>query len=249
MHIDDTSYKSPNYNARPYGMAIDCLVIHTTEGPWPSDIEWLCANHSEVSAHYCISPTGEVYQLVADELRAWHAGNSYYAGRADYNDFSIGIELSHVAGDTYSNSQAESLTELSKLLIPLYSIPKELIVKHAWIAQPTGRRSDPTNWSDSDFRLWIDTLYHVVPPADPLKVRSIPGASRNYYCGVGFYDLYYKGNGIWWLGLPHSDETPAIDAGGRECTYMAFERATLKYSSQEGVRTALESEAIALGWI
>src|SRR4051812_39913849 len=94
MHIDSSTYVSLNYNSRPSHMAIDAIVIHTTEGAWDSDADWMCNPASRVSTHYVISPTGGVYQLVHPNKRAWHAGDSYYAGRDNWNDFSIRIEIS-----------------------------------------------------------------------------------------------------------------------------------------------------------
>lgn len=248
MQIDSKSHTSPNYNNRPIGTAIDALVIHTTEGLWPSDIDWLCADKSDVSAHFVISPAGAVYQLVKKADRAWHAGESFYAGRVDWNDFSIGIEISHKAGQTYPVPQINALNQLCAMLLVNYPIPRENVVKHAWIAVPAGRKTDPTDWTDAGFNKWVNTLYDGTLPIDPLKVRTIQGIDRGYYCGVGFYDTYTKNNGLWWLGYPITDETRSTDLAGRECTYMAFERATLKYNSQEGIRTALESESASLGW-
>ena len=249
MQIDTTSYRSPNYNNRPPNMAIDSLVIHTTEGPWPDDIEWLCSKTSRKSSHYVISPAGEVYEIVDPAKRAWHAGVSYYAGRWEYNDFSIGIELSHVESSSYPAAQRAARDALVRQLIPQYNIPAELVVTHRWIAVPAGRKIDPTDWSDSSFRTCVKSIYNSLAPVDPLKVRTIPGVDRDYYCGVGFYDAYYAYNGVWTLGYPLSDETPAIDQNGMACTYMPFERGCLKYSEVEGVRPALLSEAESLGWI
>lgn len=247
-HIDTKTYRSGNYNGRPNDMAIDSVVIHTTEGTWDSDAEWMCNPDSEVSTHYVVSPAGGIYELVAPELRAWHAGESYYAGRSDYNDFSIGIEISHRAGEQYTTAQLAAVDELCRLLVPQYSIPPELVVKHAWVATPAGRKSDPTDFSDADFRDWVYSLYQTMPPADPLRVRSIPGVDRVYYCGVGFYNVYTQKQGLWWLGYPQTDETRATDQLTKPCTYMRFERACLKYNSVEGVRSALLTEADALQW-
>ena len=250
MHIDSQTYQSQNYNSRPSHMAIDSLVIHTTEGSWDSDAEWMCNPTSQVSTHYVISPAGGVYQLVHPNKRAWHAGDSFYVGRDNWNDFSIGIEISHYAGQQYPKPQVETLHDLTKTLIAQFHIPQELIVKHKWIAtNPPGRKSDPSDWSDSDFQFWVTSLYAGTVPTDPLTARQIAGADRMYYCGVGFYDAYYKNNGLWWAGYPRSDEIPYLDSANHESTYMAFERLYLKYNAIEGVRTALLSEAIQQGWI
>lgn len=248
MQIDSRTYVSPNFNERPEGMAIAAAVIHTTEGAWDSDAEWLCNPDSDVSTHFVVSPPGKVFQLVAPDFRAWHAGDSYYAGRDDWNDFSIGIEISHRAGESYPIAQLGALDELCRFLIPCYSIPPELVAKHAWVAIPAGRKSDPTNWPDPQFNEWVSSLYATIPPIDPLRVRTIPGVDRSYYCGVGFYNTYNAKNGFWWLGYAQCDETRATGQNQQPCTYMRFERACLKYDAIEGVRTALLSEADALGW-
>jgi len=250
MQIDLTTYYSPNYNSRPKNTAIDSLVIHTTEGAWDSDAEWMCNPKSQVSTHYVISPAGGIYQLVHPSKRAWHAGDSFYTGRDNWNDFSIGIEISHYAGQVYPTAQSTALDELARGLIAQYRIPQELIVTHRWIAtNPPNRKSDPTDWSNSDFQFWVSSLYAGAPPVDPLRARSIPGLDHLFYCGVGFYDAYYKTNGMWWAGYPRSDESPYVDSVGHESTFMAFERLYLKYNAIEGVRTALLSEAIQQGWI
>lgn len=250
MHIDSISYQSPNYNDRPNGIAIDALVIHTTEGNWDSDAEWMCNPASQVSTHYVVSPTGNVFQLVHPVQRAWHAGDSYYAGRDDWNNFSIGIEISHYVDQQYPSAQVKALDALAHELIPRYNVPQELVTCHRWVAtNPPNRKSDPTNWEDPDFRFWVSTLYMTTPPADPLKVRTIAGIDRSYYCGVGFYDAYHKSSGMWWGGYAKSDETTYTDSTGKPATYMLFERLILKYNSTEGVRSALLSEAKQQGWI
>jgi hypothetical protein len=248
MQVDRTTYRSPNYNDRPAGTAIKALTLHTTEGPWDSDARWLCNPDSDVSAHYTLDDAGGIYLLVDEENRAWHAGESYYAGLYDYNDFSIGIEVSHQQGETYTIAQLGALDQLCIDIIKRYKIPAEMVVKHAWIATPYGRKIDPTNWSDAQFIEWRTALYATQPPVDPLRVRQIQGVDRLYYCGVGFYDLYTQKNGFWWGGYPKCDETRSKNKQNRDCTYMDFERFCLTYNSQEGVRTALDQDAHDLGW-
>lgn len=157
--VDTTSYRSPNYNNRPQGMAIAALVIHTTEGSFDSDAEWMCNPSSGVSTHYVIAPNGAIYQLVDDAKRAWHAGETSYNGRSNWNDFSIGVEISHKQGQAYSSAQAASLTDLSLSLIGKYKITRPNVVTHRQIATPRGRKSDPTDWNDADFKVWADSLY------------------------------------------------------------------------------------------
>ena len=56
----------------------------------------------KVSAHIVIDREGGVTQYVPFDRRAWHAGESVYAGRTRCNDFSIGIELVGTDHHAYS---------------------------------------------------------------------------------------------------------------------------------------------------
>src|SRR5262249_54732484 len=102
---------SPNCDDRPQNTEINLLVIHGISLP-PGEfggrfIDALFTNqldasfhpyfqsikHLQVSAHVLIRRTGELTQFVPFPKRAWHAGESSFAGRSRCNDFSIGIEL------------------------------------------------------------------------------------------------------------------------------------------------------------
>ena len=58
-------------------------------------IERLSDPSVEVSAHYVISETGVVSALVAEDMRAWHAGAGNWGDVGDVNSHSIGIELAN----------------------------------------------------------------------------------------------------------------------------------------------------------
>src|SRR5690349_10918496 len=89
-----TIYKSPNHSSRG-GKAPSILVIHATAGGLKGSIDWLCNPANRVSAHYVISKTGQVYQLVDEDRAAWHAGNALWDGHTDINERSIGIEIAN----------------------------------------------------------------------------------------------------------------------------------------------------------
>lgn len=120
---------SPNYNSRG-GVAIDSIVIHTTEGSYSGSVSWLKNPSSGVSAHYVIKENGtEIKQLVADSNRAWHA--SYYNSR------SIGIECAGYAG------QASTWTQ--GILPALYDLVAWLCYVHGISpSHPTGQATSQT---------------------------------------------------------------------------------------------------------
>ena len=113
MRVTYIEKPSPNFDAR--SRPIDLVVLHYTgmqnaeialkrltdpapkagdyPGPWQAaDID-ANAPLSRVSAHYLVDEQGQVYSLVPEEHRAWHAGASSWEGEGDVNARSIGIEI------------------------------------------------------------------------------------------------------------------------------------------------------------
>lgn len=151
---------SPNFNQRPETGYISLLVIHNISlppeqfgGPYVRAffLNQLNASahpyfqtiaHLEVSAHFFINRQGETLQFVATDKRAWHAGVSEYMGRANCNDFSIGIELEGSDHQAYTDAQYRVLIELTQFLQAEYPlITSDRIVGHSDIA--SGRKTDP----------------------------------------------------------------------------------------------------------
>src|SRR5438093_188275 len=85
------TYKGPaasgNYDATGRnGVAIDMVVIHTTEGSTAQGaLDRFLDASSGASAHYIIDANGVIWEVVYDELTAYHDGN------LAYNRRSIGI--------------------------------------------------------------------------------------------------------------------------------------------------------------
>ena len=81
-----------NFNERR--MPVDILLLHYTgmENGAKAQ-EWLCVPESQVSCHYLVYEDGRIVQMVAEDMRAWHAGAGTWQGRDDVNSRSIGIEI------------------------------------------------------------------------------------------------------------------------------------------------------------
>jgi hypothetical protein len=252
LTINKTKYRSPNFDLRPDGTVKDTIVVHTTEGYWHSDAEWLCNPVSKVSCHWVVAPDGIVYELVDPSKRAWHAGVSGLNGRDDFNDFSLGIEISHMAGSAWNAAQATAMNELCRWIVSeksRFPIKREWVVTHRAITQvrpPEKRKSDPSDWNDVDFNRWADSLF---APVDPLKVASIGGPNgERYDCGSGMAVYYQTYAGIWTLGYALGHETITADSLAQDCTIMPFERGVLKYLHGVGVQPALLAEVLTMGW-
>ncbi|HRQ35389.1 MAG TPA: N-acetylmuramoyl-L-alanine amidase [Chiayiivirga sp.] len=120
------------------------IVIHATEQDSVArSLHTLRTGNSggPVSSHYLIGRDGDLYQLVADERRAWHAGGGRWGTITDLNSASIGIELDNDASSDYPPAQIDALLRLLDDLCTRYSIPRSQVIAHADLA-PT-RRRDP----------------------------------------------------------------------------------------------------------
>jgi N-acetylmuramoyl-L-alanine amidase len=84
---------SPNFDARPAAV-IDHLVLHYTGMKTAAEaVARLRDPAAKVSSHYVVDEDGTVYALVGEEMRAWHAGVSFWRGVRALNDRSVGIEI------------------------------------------------------------------------------------------------------------------------------------------------------------
>ncbi|HVZ91526.1 MAG TPA: N-acetylmuramoyl-L-alanine amidase [Rhizomicrobium sp.] len=136
---------SPNRDSR--GAArVDMLVLHYTGMKTAEEaLARLCDPAAKVSAHYTVDRDGTVYAHVPEELRAWHAGASYWAGERNVNARSIGIELvnpGHAFGYIpFAEAQIEALVELARGILSRHPIAPSRVVGHSDVAP--SRKLDP----------------------------------------------------------------------------------------------------------
>lgn len=101
----------------------------------------LCDSTAEVSAHYLISETGYIWQLVAEEQRAWHAGAGQWGGVSDVNSRSIGIELANTGAHPFPEPQTRALEGLLHGIMQRWCIRPERVIGHSDMAPE--RKFDP----------------------------------------------------------------------------------------------------------
>ena len=171
---------SKNYNARQPSM----IVLHyTQEGSAQEALDTLRTRNSggPVSAHYLIGKDGTIYQLVPEQERAWHAGDSQWGVTDDVNSRSIGIELDNNGSEPFAQPEIDSLLRLLTNITTRLGIPRTSIVGHADIA-PT-RKDDPGAWfpwselAAHGFGLWYDAgpLPDPPPGFDPMVALKVIG--------------------------------------------------------------------------
>ena len=119
-HLAAQRLASPNFGPRPVqASGVDLIVVHSISLPpgeygggtvqqlftntldWDAHPYYQGIRGLQVSAHFFIERTGALWQFVDCDQRAWHAGQSFYRGRSQCNDDSIGIELEGLEGLTF----------------------------------------------------------------------------------------------------------------------------------------------------
>ncbi|MBD1552959.1 N-acetylmuramoyl-L-alanine amidase [Pseudomonas typographi] len=160
----DTSHPSVNYDSR-----VQFVVVHYTSASLQRSLQLL--THGEVSAHYLIGDDSPatLYKLVDEQYRAWHAGESEWAGRTWLNSSSLGIEIVNPGyQDTpngrvwypYSEAQVQSLLVLLKDIAGRYRIDPRNFIGHSDIAPL--RKQDPgplfpwKRLAQAGFGVWPD---------------------------------------------------------------------------------------------
>ncbi len=156
---------SPNFDAR--ARAVDLIVLHYTgmqdaeaalkrltdeapvagayPGPWQSESTPADAPLGRVSAHYVVGEAGEIWRVVDEDARAWHAGVSSWEGEGDVNSRAIGIEIVNGGHDfglpDFADAQIEAVIALVRDIIERRGLDAARVVAHSDIAPE--RKLDP----------------------------------------------------------------------------------------------------------
>ena len=191
--VNQTRYRSiKGFNGR-----VRFLIMHYTATNFSASVNALTG--PSVSAHYLvpnITDTSyrqagfdeqEIFNLVDEQDRAWHAGVSHWSGRTQLNDTSIGIELVNQASSNngvfhfppYDPRQIEALKALALTILQRHpDITPVNVLGHSDVA--IGRKSDPGPsfpWYElyqAGVGAWFDTNTHDAYLAEYTRT-GLPG--------------------------------------------------------------------------
>ena len=191
-----------NFGDRAGHLSIDILLLHYTGmKSGTAALEWLCKEESGVSCHYLVEEDGSIFQLVPEEKRAWHAGNSCWQGEADTNSRSIGIEIvnpGHEHGYAeFPDRQIASVVELSQDIVSRYSIPARNVLAHSDVAP--GRKQDPGEkfpWKrlhEEGVGIWVPEVFAETETLKPGQNGQAVSDLQTQLNSVG-YCLAVNGN-------------------------------------------------------
>ena len=159
---------SPNFGERAEGCAIDMLLLHYTATPTNAyALELLTSPEAGVSSHYLIDGEGRIFQMVAEQHRAWHAGEAVWAGQSDINSCSIGIEIQNQGAalakvPAYGKAQMQAVVALCKDIVLRHNIAQHRVLGHSDVAphrkQDPGAHFDWQQLAREGVGLWFDQI-------------------------------------------------------------------------------------------
>lgn len=189
MMITYNEAPSPNFNARAAGKKIRHLILHYTDTVSAFEtLKILQDPEKRVSSHYFVDEDGTITRLVDENMRAWHAGKSWWEGEEDINSTSIGIEIQNPGhGHGYRPFPAAQITAVGHLchdIILRHGILPAYVLAHSDIAP--ARKLDPGElfpWETlarNGIGLWpevtdVDQLNAENILNDPSEVKSLLG--------------------------------------------------------------------------
>ncbi|MDO5509272.1 MAG: N-acetylmuramoyl-L-alanine amidase [Weeksellaceae bacterium] len=138
------------YPAYGQDSRVKFLIMHYTALNNDKSLEVL--SQREVSAHYVVNDLRDdvIHILVSEDQRSWHAGVSFWNGRNNLNDSSIGIEIVN-QGFTenqgqmfffeFPSYQIQKVGLLARNIIERHGIEPQNVLAHSDVAP--GRKYDP----------------------------------------------------------------------------------------------------------
>ncbi|MCX7357537.1 MAG: N-acetylmuramoyl-L-alanine amidase [Alphaproteobacteria bacterium] len=189
---------SPNFDART--RPVDLVVLHYTgmqdaeialarltdpapvagsyPGPWQSEDVQADAPLPKVSAHYVVDEAGQIYSLVPEEHRAWHAGISSWEGDGEVNARAIGIEIVNGGHDfqlpEFPDAQIDGVIALLQDILGRWpELNPKRVVAHSDIAP--ARKADPGEkfpWkrlAEAGVSIWPEHVAMQLSSDDPVS--------------------------------------------------------------------------------
>lgn len=187
-----TPHPSPNSDDRPAPGKVFFVILHYTGMPSAdAALTRLCDPAAKVSAHYLIAEDGDILQLVDENKRAWHAGQSAWGKMTQLNDTSIGIELvnpGHQWGyHPFPAAQITACAALVRTIMTHHDIAPSHILGHSDIAPL--RKEDPGElfpWQEmaqQGIGVW-QHQFAAVDTVDMVTVRTLL-RQIGYVCSNG----------------------------------------------------------------
>lgn len=201
---------SPNANPRPAGVRPSLVVLHATGEDFNPSMSRLRDPQSRTSLHYLVSRSGQVYQLVQEGNRAWHAGDAIWNGRPQVDDFSLAVGLvnRNDGSEGFPAAQLEAAATLVRHLVEKHALTADQVITSSMLRGQAA--PDPVSLDLAAFRARLGQVAPLWPPDDLVRQAAWQAANIAYNPEAAF-PRYAREHD---LGNP---ETPEFDFefGGR----------------------------------
>ncbi len=130
--------QSPNYSVANRGVGkISMVIVHTVQGSYNGCISWFQNTNAKVSAHFVVSKTGDVTQMVKEKDIGWHVGSE--------NGYTVGIEHEgYVTDPNYVTPQMlDASAKLTCYLLKKYQLPASKVGVKGHVELPNQTHTDP----------------------------------------------------------------------------------------------------------
>jgi N-acetylmuramoyl-L-alanine amidase len=246
---------SANYTPanRTHDYPIDMIIIHDTEGSFATAVSIFQNPSRQASAHYVVSKTGQIDQMVLEHDIAWHAGNW------DYNTRSIGIEHEGYAWTpgTFTNSEYQASAQLAASICSRWGVPMDRlhVIGHNEVPDPNNpglyggadHHTDPGPYWNWTYYMAQASSYANALPSPPhmvLDAIATPGnasatlswnAARTCHVPVASYHISGQpGNGA--RDVP-ATATGATITGLQNGTTYVFTVTAINADGQDSLTT------------
>ena len=175
---------------RPHDYPVDMVVIHDIEGTAQSAINAFQDPNRQASAHYVVSKTGAITQMVAEKDIAWHAGNW------DYNTRAIGIEHEGYAyiPYTYTVNEYKWSARLLASICSRWGVPldRNHVIGHYQVPDPynpglyggSSHHTDPGPYWDWVYYMNVARQEAAILPSPPHMVLNAVATAGNLSAAV-----------------------------------------------------------------
>ena len=127
----DKRYRSERNKEREARKSTEFIILHTTEAAEKSSLRHVSERGL---CHYCVTPSGAIYQIVDRHRVAFHAGCSMWNKKEDIDKHSIGIECVGYHDKVMPRKQLNAIRDLVAELQAIYGIPDDRVLTHSQVA-------------------------------------------------------------------------------------------------------------------
>ena len=179
-----------NYSVadRPHDYPVQMIIIHDTESTYAAAIQKFQDPSAAASAHYVVSDSGQITQMVAEKDIAWHAGNW------DYNTRAVGIEhegFAYAQPTWYTTAMYDASAHLAASICSRWGVPMDRnhVIGHSEVPDPNNpglfggvdHHTDPGPYWDWTYYMSQAQAYANALPSPPHMmpdpVASMTGAT------------------------------------------------------------------------